>query len=140
MDRWIAKWGWHDRADARDQEAARRVEADAIERKRKLLERQRQIGAALQTAGTRYLNERMREGHTPIDNVRDCIAALKTGIDIERQAEDMPGWIMQVVNATDDELDAIELQVDRLATGQAGGADGADRAGTYPGEVAASDD
>ncbi len=104
---WGERFGWTELADRRDMEIARRVEKDAIARKTKLIEDQRKAGQILRSVGTRYFigdDGKLKPG--AISQAKDAIAAVEKGFALERQAEGLPDWVGQIINASDDEVDA----------------------------------
>ena len=104
---WSEKFGWHERADRRDLEAARIVDAAQTQAVADRLKRQRQAGELLRERGVEYLLAH------PIDSARDAIAAIKAGIEIEQRADLLPDWVLAVLSATPDELEARHREIMR---------------------------
>lgn len=105
LSRWSGDYNWVERAAAYDDfvdaQARKKLERDAINRRADMLRRHALSGKVLQQKGVEYLS---RQGSPGIDRGADAIAAIKTGIAIERQAESLPEHLMAIVEATDDEL------------------------------------
>lgn len=97
---WADRYHWYDRADARDQAAQRIADTEAAKETAKFLKAQQQAGQLLRLKGLKHLSE------NDIDDGRTAITAIKTGIDIERQALGLPEWIAKILNADADTLDA----------------------------------
>lgn len=102
---WAVRYGWQARADARDAEAARLADADAIRRRAEMLTRHRQAGELLVRRGMEYHAKR------PIERAADATQAIQRGIEIERTAEGLPSWVAAVLNATDEQLAAMEQRL-----------------------------
>jgi len=124
--RWAELFGWQERADRRDMEAARLAEADAIERRRLMIESQRQSGQLLRSLGTKYLISKRNNGGNAVDNVRDAVTAIEKGFALERQAEGMPDWVGKIISASDTELadeytDFLRRAADAERMAQSGG-------------------
>lgn len=102
INRWSFTYAWVDRAAAWDDhieaEARKRVERDAIKRKADMLKRHADVGRFMQTKGI----EKLRADG--IDKSSDAITAIKTGVTMERQSEGLPEYLLEIVNASDDEL------------------------------------
>jgi len=97
---WSDRFSWYERADARDQAAQRIADTAAAQETAKFLKAQQQAGQLLRLKGIKHLSEH------DIDDGRTAIAAIKTGIDIERQSLGLPEWIAKILNADADTLDA----------------------------------
>jgi hypothetical protein len=82
-----------------DEQAQRKAERDAITRKAQMLNRHAGIGRVLQTKALEHLQKA-----NSIDKAVDAIAAARLGVDMERKAEGLPEWILEVVNADEVEL------------------------------------
>lgn len=104
ISRWASQNNWRERVSAYDDyidaKARKKLEADAINRRADMLRRHALTGKVLQQKGVDYLG---KQGGG-IDKGADAIAAIKTGIAIERQAESLPEHLMAIVEATDDDL------------------------------------
>ena len=88
------RYGWYERADARDQAAQRIADTAAAQETAKFLKAQQQAGQLLRLKGIKHLSEH------DIDDGRTAIAAIKTGVELERQAMGLPDWIAKIL--TDD--------------------------------------
>lgn len=110
---WADRFGWHELADRRDMEASAKSERDAIARKVKLLEDQRKAGETLRNVGVGYFDHYKEAS---ITKARDAITAVKEGFALERQAEGLPDWVGTIINASDNDLYALEQA---LARGEA---------------------
>lgn len=96
---WAANYRWVARAAAWDdhveREAHKKVEKEAISRKAQMLRRHADSGRALQTKGLARLL------HRPIERASDAIAAIRWGISLERAAEGLPTWAIEIMDADD---------------------------------------
>jgi transposase len=111
---WKKRWGWVERANDRDAEAREIADRAATKAQAQRLNEQRQAGTLLRLRGTEYFQTK------EINNGREAIAAIKAGIEIEQRADALPDWILQILNADADELDALERAInERLAGGDA---------------------
>lgn len=103
MNRWSGAYAWVERARLYDSfiaaEAQKKTERDAITRKAKMLERHAGMGRVLQSKALEHLQKT-----NSIDKATDAIAAAKLGVEMERKAEGLPEWILEVVNADETEL------------------------------------
>ena len=105
--RWADVYGWAERAAARDQAAQRIADHAAAQETAKFLKAQQQAGQLLRLKGIKHLSEH------DIEDGRTAIAAIKTGIDIERQSLGLPEWIVKILNADPDTIAAEFAQMDR---------------------------
>lgn len=128
---WCNWFGWHARADRRDRDVAEKREREAIRRKGKMAEEHRQLGELIRRRAASHFAGR----DFSIESTRDGLAAAKLGIEIERQAEGLPGYLVEVLNADPDELRRI-IAADSGAAPPEGGAGDASAAGA--GEAAAT--
>jgi hypothetical protein len=108
----IEAFDWNGRAAEADRIFhAKQAEALATDAN-KFLKAQRQAGELLRLKGIKYLS-----GHD-IEHSGRAIAAIKTGIDIERQALGLPEFIATVMKATNlDELNSIILNLESVDAG-----------------------
>ena len=75
--------------------AAQRIaDTAAAQETAKFLKAQQQAGQLLRLKGIKHLSEH------DIDDGRTAIAAIKTGVELERQAMGLPDWIAKIL--TDD--------------------------------------
>lgn len=116
----LRTWGewftWHARADGRDQAAREKADREAITRRAEMLKRHRQAGELLTRRGIEHLTKQ------PIEATKDAISAIKTGVDLERQAEGLPAYLVEILNAPPDTLPGLVESLDReLAARQGGG-------------------
>lgn len=102
LSRWSVDYRWLERAAAYDAhvdaEARKLLEREAIKRKADMLKRHALLGKVLQQKSATYLDKH------GIDKSSDAIAAARVGVDMERKAEGLPEYLMEVVNADDSEL------------------------------------
>lgn len=103
---WAERYGWHARADARDAEAQVKVDRDAITRRVAMLKRHREAAEVAFRRSVQGLAE-----HKP-DSFRDAMGGLKTSIDLERQVDGLPDYVLQILNAGPEELDRIVADLD----------------------------
>lgn len=116
LSAWIKVFSWHERADALDEKARVKLDAKALAQKAKrqseMLETHYKLAGKLLLVGAEYLN---RDG---LDNGGQAITAIKTGIDIQRKAEGLPDWLIEIGEMTEDELIAERDRIlSRLAAG-----------------------
>jgi hypothetical protein len=117
---WANAFDWRGRAAARDLERQKQSERAAVKRQVKLIERQRDAGAALRVRGVQWLSE------NKITKGSDAIKAIQVGIEMERQAEGLPDWVFSLQSMSEDELQAELARQSRLARAQdEGDSDGA---------------
>jgi hypothetical protein len=102
ISRWASQHGWRERVSAYDDymdaQARKKFEADAIKRKVDMLKRHALTGKILQQKGVDYLSSK------GVDRSSDAVAAIKAGVTIERQSEGLPEYMMEIVNADDNEI------------------------------------
>ena len=89
---------WYERADTRDQAAQRIADTAAAHETAKFLKAQQQAGLLMRLKGIKHLSEH------DIDDGRTAIAAIKTGIELERQAMGLPDWIAKILTDNADTL------------------------------------
>lgn len=103
IQRWSASYNWVERAAAYDDhieaEARKLIERDAIRRKADMLKRHADIGRFMQSKGVEYLKK-----DKALDKSSDAITAIKSGVEMERKSEGLPEYLLEIVNADDDEL------------------------------------
>lgn len=87
---WADAFDWRSRADARDAEAARKAEREAITRRARVLEEQRRAGELLRRRGVQYYTQH------EIGDGREAIQAIAKGVELERAAEDMAAARVEV--------------------------------------------
>ncbi len=104
---WAENFNWHQRADERDRAAQSIVDSRAIQDRAKRIEDQRRAGSLLRTRGVEYLAE------NKISDERAAIGAIKTGTDIERQADGLPDYIVAIMNLSPDAKDEISAEFER---------------------------
>lgn len=75
-----------------------------------------QAGELLRLRGVERLAEH------PIQNGMDAVLAMRIGIAIERQADELPDWVAGILTASPDELAAMQtdLEARRAAAFKAG--------------------
>ena len=91
---WADRYGWYDRAASRDRAAQKIADTAAAQETAKFLKAQQQAGQLLRLKGIKHLSEH------DIDDGRTAIAAIKAGVELERQAMGLPDWIAKIL--TDD--------------------------------------
>lgn len=96
---WAERFDWEGRANERDRKAQAKAEPKAIERTAKLLEDQAKAGQLLRLKGVKFFAE-----HDIID-ARAASHAVKTGIELERQAMGLPDYVAKILAASESELD-----------------------------------
>lgn len=102
LRRWIADFNWHGRADTLDAKANAKALAAAAEEKSQRLaqmaSRHRQLAGGLQSKGAAYLQKH------GVDNSAQAINAIRVGVQLERQSEGMPDWLVALTQMNDEEL------------------------------------
>lgn len=102
MGRWSGEYNWIARAaaydDHIDKQARKKIEADAIKRKAAMLQRHANTGRVLQGKGLEYLQTH------GVDRGTDAIRAIVKGVDVERKAEGLPEYLIEVMEASDIDL------------------------------------
>lgn len=116
---WIDWFGWKAKADARDLEVERIAAKKAILRKSQMIDEHRKAGELVRRRGVEYLAQ------NPIEDERVAITAIEKGIAIERTAEGLPTWVVELMSMTDDELLAFISTTAGALTAGAGPADDA---------------
>lgn len=101
LTKWPLKFAWNERADVLDAEVTRQIEIQAINEKVEMLRRQADLGKMLQDKGQEYF-----ETHT-IDSDRTALGAIKTGVEIERNARGIPDALLKIAELKDEELGDI---------------------------------
>lgn len=104
---WIEWFGWHERADKRDRDAAEIAERNAVKRKGAMLLRHQKAGELLVTRGIEFFEQKA------IEKASEATAAIKVGVELERQAEGMPDWVVSVMNADERDLDRQIAEYER---------------------------
>jgi hypothetical protein len=94
---WVARAAAYD--DYIDAEARKKLDRDAIKRKASMLQRHAQSGRALQAFGLQHVQTTKAPA-----KAADAISAIKAGIEIERKSEGLPEYLIEVMEASDDEL------------------------------------
>ncbi len=118
---WSQRYLWTDRADKRDMQIACKVEAEAISRRAKMIEDQRRIGQAMRNAGAQYLVD---NGKKAAKSAKDAVSLIGKGFELERQAEGVPDYVVQILNASENEL--RDQYADLLRSAAALGVDAGD--------------
>lgn len=98
---WRNKYAWDMRADVLDAEVTRQIEIQAINEKVEMLRRQADLGKRLQDAGEDYFL------HNAIVSDRVALGAIKTGVEIERNARGIPDALLKIADLKDEELGDI---------------------------------
>lgn len=128
---WADNFDWHERADARDNEAKRIADEEAARERAKRQKLRRQAGELLAARGREYFAK------NAIDSPRDAIQAIKYGTEIERKEDGIPDWVLMILNANEDDLKAMAQHVGQsLTAGETAGED----AGGLSAEPDAEDD
>lgn len=107
---WADKFNWIERADARDAKVAAAADERAIAVRLARIEEQRQLGELIRNRSTEFFIG------NKIDNAGVALSAARLGIDIERQADGLPDWIIAILNGTPDDLEKLERELEELDT------------------------
>lgn len=135
IHRWSSENSWVARVRAYDEyvdtQARQKAERDAINRRAEMLKRHALTGKVLQQKGIEYIDKH------GMDKSSDAITAIAKGIDIERKTEGLPEYMMEIVNADDNELARryAELLAEIGGTGSGDEAAGDAAAGTDAAET-----
>jgi hypothetical protein len=144
ISRWSGQYAWVQRAaaydDHIDQLARKKLEREAVNRKVEMLRRHGMAGRLMQRKAAEYLDKHGMEKSA------DAINGMQKGIAIERAAEGLPEYLLEVVNADDNELarqyHALLAEIGGFGSGdeEAGNADpGTETAAQSPADPAATD-
>lgn len=99
---WETKFDWNGRADRLDREAAARADREAIRRRANMLIKCRQAGELLVGRGVERLAKK------EIESEAVAISAIGKGVEIWRQAEGLPAWVIEILTADVSELERRE--------------------------------
>ena len=111
LQRWAAELGWRQRLLDRDEHLRLEREAQLAKERAKRLDQQLAVGTLLrQRAHQHFLNNK-------ITRCVDAIQAAKVSIEIERQADLLPDFLIKISCATPEELATMraELEAERSA-------------------------
>jgi hypothetical protein len=111
---WVTRYDWHDRADERDAEAERIAAREAVQRRAQVLIEQRQAGELMRRRGVQYFRQNEIQAETA------AIQAITKGIELERQAESLPDYLLGVMEMDESELIAERDRLRRLAAVDSG--------------------
>lgn len=103
---WAEWFGWHERADKRDREAAAKADRDAVQRRAAMFKRHRETAELMMLRGREHFRD------NKIERAADAIAAIVKGIEAERQSEGLPDWVIEILNADEDTLRRREAELD----------------------------
>lgn len=142
ISRWASQYSWRERVSAYDDyldaQARKKFEADTIKRKVDMLKRHALTGKILQQKGVDYLSSK------GVDRSSDAVAAIKAGVTIERQSEGLPEYMMEIVNADDNEIArqyaALLAEIGSAGSGDAEAGNGDPGVGTPSAETPAADE
>lgn len=98
---WADRFEWHERADGRDSKAAQIADEEAAKERAARQIRRRQSGELLALKGRQFFKD------YPIDSARDAIQAIKAGTEIERKEDGVPDWVLMILNADTNDLEAM---------------------------------
>ncbi len=127
---WANDFNWRVKADELDAARERDSHKAAVRRQKALLEKQIKAGDLLRLRGMEYLST------TKISRTADAIKAITTGIELERQAEGLPSYLLDLTMKSDEDLYAEKQRLLRLARLE----DGSGGAGDRGAEVEAAED
>lgn len=102
IERWMLAHDWRGRAARMDAEARRLTDIANIQRQAEMLRRQAMQGRNLAQVGANFF----AANPAGITEARDAINAIKIGHELERKAEGLPDWIVDLLGKSDDELRA----------------------------------
>ncbi len=103
---WAEWFDWHERADRRDEEIARENERRTIEQRAKIMDDHRKAGGLMRIKSTEFLLE------NGIKTEAGAVAAMRVGVEMERQAINLPDIYVKIANATSiEELEKLEREL-----------------------------
>lgn len=114
---WANKFDWRTRADARDADLERISHKAAVGRQKALIDKERKAGEALRLRGIEFLSKR------EITRASDAIKAITAGIEMERRAEGMPAYLLDLTTQTEDELQIELARLLRIARSEGSSGD-----------------
>lgn len=98
---WADKFNWHERADARDQNAQQIADEEAAQEKAKRAKKRRQAAELMTARGVEFFTK------NEIDNAGAAIQAIKNGLENERKEDGVPDWVLMILNANTDDLETM---------------------------------
>jgi hypothetical protein len=106
--RWANLFSWSEKLLERESQIYRESEERIVAERRKRLDDQLTLGTTLRRRAFQYLLTH------EIEKTSDAIAAARVGIEIERQADTLPTYLLEIACATPDQLtrriDEMEAQ------------------------------
>jgi hypothetical protein len=123
---WMQRYKWHDRAKELDAKLAKQRAPQMISESAAMLKAQKQVGALLRLKGVEYLTKA-----GAIQDGRTAILAVKTGIELERQAIGLPDYVTEILNAPVDQLRATVADMERRRRASLADNAGEDSAGGF---------
>lgn len=103
IQRWSSTHRWVERVTAWDnyidQQARKRIEKNAIQRRVDMLTRHAQAGKALQSYGLKHIQK-----NPAAEKGSDAISAIQRGVEMERKSEGLPEYLISVVDKSNDDL------------------------------------
>lgn len=117
INRYREWFGWDQRARDRFALANKIAEEQGTAQLAKMIERHYAIGEKLLDRVEEFVDT------AEIDSYRDAISAAKLGVELQRQAKQMPDWIVSVKHGTTDELKAQLRQITDARRRSLGGGD-----------------
>jgi len=98
---WADAFNWHERADGRDAETQRIVDAESAKERAERQKRRRRAAELLTARGVEFLS------NFKIETARDAIQAIKIGLEMERREDALPDWVLLILGAPSDELESM---------------------------------
>lgn len=110
--RWAKAYDWESRARERDEAVAKARFDTAIKEKEGMLTRHLGIARLLQNQAVLFLQPPQPQvgqvaPQTRVSNVNQALAAIRLGVEMERMSAGLPSWLVNIMNAGDDELQTL---------------------------------
>lgn len=108
--RWGKHYHWDVRAKERDEIIQKQRFELAIKEKEGMLARHLGIARLLQSQAVNYLQPApvgQPQHDTRVINVSQALAAIRLGVEMERLSAGLPSWLVDIMNASDDDLQTL---------------------------------
>lgn len=105
---WARKFNWIERADILEARARQEMEDAIVADRKTRIEQQLKAGTMLRMRGVEWL------ANNKISTAKDAVAAIVRGVEIERQADGLPTYLMNIATAPLEELLRMREQMNAL--------------------------
>ncbi|MCX5657406.1 MAG: hypothetical protein NTZ48_04180 [Candidatus Omnitrophica bacterium] len=102
ITKWAKAYRWDARALKREMGIDSNIERLNINEKVQRYKDQRDLAELLRQAGIKYIVE------NGISSAKDALLAIKTAADLDKPLDDIPGWVIDILNAP--EANLVKLQ------------------------------